>query len=270
MPIKDYSTDPDLNVSISGINIAEGCPPSGINNAIRQLMADVKVESEAQAEAITAASSALEAFADQQAAKDEEQDEAIAEAKSSAEAAGQAAANAQSSADAAQASADAALAKGAVLPGSVIAWAANSTPDGYLLCNGAVVSRTTYKALFDTIGTIYGAGDGATTFSLPDMNGRVIQGTNGDARYIAAGLPNSQGWFTMRGFERGFMLYSAGAPFYINEAVVPNGPINGAGSGSSSERLDRINFDLSRDNAIYGASNTVQPPALALRYYIKY
>lgn len=87
MPIQDYSTDPDLNVQISGINIAEGCPPSGINNAIRQLMADVKEESEAKAEAITAAGEALEAFAEGQAAKDDEQDEAIAEAKSSADAA---------------------------------------------------------------------------------------------------------------------------------------------------------------------------------------
>ena len=87
MPIQDYSTDPDFNVQISGINIAEGCPPSGINNAIRQLMADVKEESEAKAEAITAAGEALEAFAETQAAKDEAQDAAIAEAKSSAEAA---------------------------------------------------------------------------------------------------------------------------------------------------------------------------------------
>lgn len=44
MPINDYNTDPDLNTTISGINIAEGCAPSGINNAIRQLMADVKAE----------------------------------------------------------------------------------------------------------------------------------------------------------------------------------------------------------------------------------
>ena len=42
MSVSDYSTDPDLNTSISGINIAEGCPPSGINNAIRQMMADIK------------------------------------------------------------------------------------------------------------------------------------------------------------------------------------------------------------------------------------
>lgn len=48
MAIKDYSTEPDMNTTISGINIAEGCAPSGINNAIRQLMADVKAEKDAQ------------------------------------------------------------------------------------------------------------------------------------------------------------------------------------------------------------------------------
>ena len=42
MAVSDYKTSPDQNTSISGINIAEGCLPSGINNAIRQLMADVK------------------------------------------------------------------------------------------------------------------------------------------------------------------------------------------------------------------------------------
>lgn len=42
MALDDYNSNPDLNTSISGINIAEGCPPSGINNAIRQLMADLK------------------------------------------------------------------------------------------------------------------------------------------------------------------------------------------------------------------------------------
>lgn len=44
MALDDYNTNPDLNTRISGINIAEGCPPSGINNAIRQLMADLKAK----------------------------------------------------------------------------------------------------------------------------------------------------------------------------------------------------------------------------------
>ena len=58
MSVKDYNKEAALNVSISGINIAEGCAPSGINDAIRQLMADVKEESEAQAGAVAKAESA--------------------------------------------------------------------------------------------------------------------------------------------------------------------------------------------------------------------
>ena len=68
-----------------------------------------------------------------------------------------------------------ALAKESVLPGSVIAWAANSTPNGYLLCNGAAVSRTPYAALFAAIGTTYGTGDGSTTFNLPNLtNAKMV------------------------------------------------------------------------------------------------
>ena len=59
MSVKDYNIEPELNVSISGISIAEGCAPSGINDALRQLMADVKEESEAQARAASEASTQL-------------------------------------------------------------------------------------------------------------------------------------------------------------------------------------------------------------------
>ena len=48
MSVKDYNVEPELNVSISGISIAEGCAPSGINDALRQLMADVKAEKDAR------------------------------------------------------------------------------------------------------------------------------------------------------------------------------------------------------------------------------
>lgn len=62
MAVKDYNVEPELNVSISGINIAEGCAPSGINDAIRQLMADVKEESEAQAQAVGKTDAAVDAL----------------------------------------------------------------------------------------------------------------------------------------------------------------------------------------------------------------
>lgn len=51
-----------------------------------------------------------------------------------------------------------------------------TAPDGWLLCNGAAVSRATYSRLFTAIGTAWGAGDGSTTFNLPDMRGRSFFG----------------------------------------------------------------------------------------------
>ena len=62
--------------------------------------------------------------------------------------------------------------------GSVISYAGASAPTGWLLCSGQTVSRTTYSSLFSAIGTTYGVGDGSTTFTLPDMRGRVVAGVD--------------------------------------------------------------------------------------------
>ena len=65
---------------------------------------------------------------------------------------------------------------GGVLAGTVIMWPINTPPAGYLECNGGTVSRVTYAALYGVIGTTYGAGDGSTTFALPDYRGRFLRG----------------------------------------------------------------------------------------------
>lgn len=64
----------------------------------------------------------------------------------------------------------------AIPAGTVIWFAANAAPTGYLKANGAAVSRTTYAALFSAIGTTFGVGDGSTTFNLPDLRGEFIRG----------------------------------------------------------------------------------------------
>ncbi len=61
--------------------------------------------------------------------------------------------------------------------GGVMQYAGTSAPTGWFLCNGAAVSRTTYADLFAVIGTLYGAGDGSTTFNIPDARGRTAIGT---------------------------------------------------------------------------------------------
>lgn len=62
--------------------------------------------------------------------------------------------------------------------GSIKAWPAASAPLGYLLADGSAVSRSTYAALFALISTTYGTGDGATTFNVPNLKGKVIVGYN--------------------------------------------------------------------------------------------
>lgn len=65
----------------------------------------------------------------------------------------------------------------ALLPaGMMTPFAGSVAPTGWLFCDGSAVSRTTYAALFSAIGTLWGAGDGSTTFNLPDMRGRVPAG----------------------------------------------------------------------------------------------
>ena len=78
-------------------------------------------------------------------------------------------------------------------PGMITFFHATDVPEGWLLCNGATVSRTTYSRLFAKIGTKYGAGDGSTTFALPNLDGRVLQGTTNTGNvgnYLEASLPN--------------------------------------------------------------------------------
>ncbi|RMG49546.1 MAG: tail fiber protein, partial [Gammaproteobacteria bacterium] len=79
--------------------------------------------------------------------------------------------------------------------GSVIAWTSTTPPDNYLECNGAAISRTAYSDLFAVIGTIFGAGDGSTTFNLPDLRGEFIRGyDNGRGADVGRALGSAQSW----------------------------------------------------------------------------
>lgn len=69
--------------------------------------------------------------------------------------------------------------------GAMMAYGGATAPPGYLLCDGSAVSRTLYNHLFATLGTTYGAGDGSTTFNLPDLRqrfplGKADSGTGSD------------------------------------------------------------------------------------------
>ena len=62
--------------------------------------------------------------------------------------------------------------------GIIMPFAGTVAPENYLFCDGSAVSRTTYATLFGVIGTTFGAGDGSSTFNLPDLSGRVPLGVS--------------------------------------------------------------------------------------------
>lgn len=74
----------------------------------------------------------------------------------------------------------------AVPAGAVVSFARNTAPTGWLKANGALLNRTTYAGLFAAIGTTFGAGDGSTTFGLPDLRGEFVRGWD-DARGVDSG-----------------------------------------------------------------------------------
>ena len=151
----------------------------------------------------------------------------------------------------------------AVPPGTIIHYAGRTVPSGWLICNGANVSRTDYAALFAAIGTIYGTGNGVTTFGLPNLNGRFFEGTTytgSVGTYHSAGLPNISGTFTEHGNTSGMQCTGA---FTGEERIGLKSNQGGALDGG------RVTLNSSRSSAVYGAASTVQPPSIALLVCIK-
>jgi len=74
---------------------------------------------------------------------------------------------------------------------TIVPWSSSSVPTGFLECNGAAVSRTTYADLFGIVGTTYGAGDGSSTFNLPDLQDNVAMGKSGTKALASTGGANT-------------------------------------------------------------------------------
>jgi hypothetical protein len=97
--------------------------------------------------------------------------------------------------------------------GEIAYFAMNTPPSGYLKANGAAVSRSTYSLLFSAIGTTFGAGNGSTTFNVPDLRGEFIRG-----------------WADDRAVDTGRAFGSAqGGSFASHSHTTPNGLVDGDG-----------------------------------------
>ena len=158
------------------------------------------------------------------------------------------------------------------ITGEITWFAFNEAPEGYLVCNGATVSRETYADLFAVIGTTFGSGNGSTTFTLPNLIDKFAQGSTTVGTVKSAGLPNISGGAELNNFGYQYLVYvkTSWGGIYSSS---PRTPFASSGNISSAGSLSGdciFNIDASRSNSIYGNSETVQPPALTLLPCIKY
>lgn len=162
----------------------------------------------------------------------------------------------------------------AVPTGAGCPWFGGSAPSGFLLCNGSLVSRATFSALFTVIGTTYGAGDGTTTFAVPDLRGRFPFGV------AASGTGNALGGtfgaidhtHTGPSHTHAVVITRAGWGATLNspstDGTLNTGAAAGTGQFSSSYQPTA---DLSVTSAAggTGVTGTANPPGLAINWIIK-
>lgn len=150
--------------------------------------------------------------------------------------------------------------------GAVTFFARTSAPAGWLKANGAAISRTTYAALFSAIGTTFGAGNGSTTFNLPDLRGEF-----------------PRGWDDTRGVDSGRAFGSAqsdalqGHWHGINVGATVVGNNGGGGSGTGNLRADGVGTAAKakaiESNGVDGTPRTAaetRPRNIALLACIKF
>lgn len=152
-----------------------------------------------------------------------------------------------------------------IAPGTIMPYAGKVIPSGWGLCNGQAVSRANYSFLFRLIGTTYGQGNGSTTFNLPDFRNKTFWGgdTGNSGTVKEAGLPNITGDFNAVWEAEDGRRVSGAFGF-----TTTSGANEANGSPGNTRTL--WNIDASRSNAIYGKSDTVQPPAIQVPFIIKY
>ena len=147
--------------------------------------------------------------------------------------------------------------------GTVEYFAMATPPAGYLKADGAAVGRATYPDLFAAIGTTFGAGDGETTFNLPDMIGRFAEGSATPGAVKEAGLPNITG--EINGHFGSSVAFGTGSLF----TSISGSRYRATPDGTGGEAFFAAFISASRSSPIYGNSDTVQPPALTLLPCIK-
>ena len=180
-----------------------------------------------------------------------------------------------------------------VPPGALMPFAGVRIPEGYLLCDGSDVSREEYPNLFYAIDTLYGNGNGETTFTLPDLRGRVpvghydedpyfntLAGVGGetDVALTSAQLPSHSHSVSDPGHAHSQTTVNDD---FNNSAVGPSGGypdftkpsyprFDGAGSVTWTQTINSSSSGISINNTGNNQTHTNVQPYITIQYIIKY
>lgn len=154
--------------------------------------------------------------------------------------------------------------------GMLMPYAGSSAPTGWLLCYGQAISRTTYSDLYAVVGTTYGAGDGATTFNLPDLRGRVVAGKDDMGGVSANRLTSPLNGDVLGGAagSQSHTLTTAQLPAHTHYNDFSGGFYGITGSGGSPGYISSTQGRQSGSTGNNQPHNNVQPTFI-LTYIIK-
>lgn len=180
------------------------------------------------------------------------------------------------------------LTSGAAPVGIIEMFAGSTAPPGWLICDGTAVSRDTYSALFNIIGTTYGAGDGSTTFNLPDLQGRVpigvssghALGTTGGAETVTLGtsqIPahthgskSLSGAFAIRKYGNDYNMVPGVSGTCTSSSSSSTGQGYSVDTTNSQYNLQRIQIDATHthDSVGGGGAHNNMQPFITINYII--
>ncbi|GAA5481960.1 tail fiber protein [Haloferula sargassicola] len=159
--------------------------------------------------------------------------------------------------------------------GTILPYAGDNAPSGWLLCNGATVSRSTYSSLYSVVGNRFGSGNNSSTFHLPDFRGRFLRGRDGGAgrdpdRNSRGAMNGGGATGDAVGSVQGDMLQSHNHGYqdiYYSEGGGPVNVPDRLGSGDTDH--DNGGYQISRTSSASGGNET-RPTNANVNYIIKY